>query len=120
MQSCLSLPSVVLFGTATHHVPATQHQEPAKALLGFAFQQMSAMQPGPVLYEHQLGQASGPGGSQVIDTHLLQAAVNLTQASNLYPGQVQQPWSDILITLPSHRGLSSMLECFYQHPMFLA
>lgn len=72
MQSCLSLPSVVLFGTATHHFPAAQHQEPAKALLGFAFQQMSAMQPVPVLYEHQLGQASGLGGSQLIDTHLLQ------------------------------------------------
>ncbi|XP_021567119.1 protein PRRC2C isoform X4 [Carlito syrichta] len=91
MQSSLSQPSVVLSGTAIHNFSAVQHQELAKAQSGLAFQQTSNTQPIPILYEHQLGQASGLGGSQLIDTHLLQARANLTQASNLYSGQVQQP-----------------------------
>ncbi|KAM8816008.1 protein PRRC2C isoform 4-T4 [Rhynchonycteris naso] len=91
MQSSLSQPSVVLSGAAIHNFPAVQHQELAKAQSGLAFQQTSSTQPIPILYEHQLGQASGLGGSQLIDTHLLQARANLTQASNLYSGQVQQP-----------------------------
>lgn len=91
MQSSLSQPSVVLSGTAIHNFPAVQHQELAKAQSSLAFQQTSNTQPIPILYEHQLGQASGLGGSQLIDTHLLQARANLTQASNLYSGQVQQP-----------------------------
>lgn len=91
MQSSLSQPSVVLSGTALHNFPAVQHQELAKAQSGLAFQQTSNTQPIPILYEHQLGQASGLGSSQLIDTHLLQARANLTQASNLYSGQVQQP-----------------------------
>lgn len=72
MQSSLSQPSVVLSGTAIHSFPAVQHQELAKAQSGLAFQQTSNTQPIPILYEHQLGQASGLGGSQLIDTHLLQ------------------------------------------------
>lgn len=72
MQSSLSQPSVVLSGTAIHNFPAVQHQELAKAQSGLAFQQTSNTQPIPILYEHQLGQASGLGGSQLIDTHLLQ------------------------------------------------
>lgn len=72
MQSSLSQPSVVLSGTAIHNFPAVQHQELAKAQSGLAFQQTSSTQPIPILYEHQLGQASGLGGSQLIDTHLLQ------------------------------------------------
>lgn len=91
MQSSLSQPSVVLSGTALHNFTAVQHQELAKAQSSLAFQQTSNTQPIPILYEHQLGQASGLGSSQLIDTHLLQARANLTQASNLYSGQVQQP-----------------------------
>ncbi|KAJ7332814.1 hypothetical protein JRQ81_014994 [Phrynocephalus forsythii] len=92
MQSGLSQPSpVVLSGTALHNFPAVQHQELAKAQTSLAFQQTSNTQPIPILYEHQLSQASGLGGSQLIDTHLLQARATLTQASNLYSGQVQQP-----------------------------
>ncbi|XP_048354568.1 protein PRRC2C isoform X2 [Sphaerodactylus townsendi] len=92
MQSGLSQPSpVVLSGTALHNFPTVQHQELAKAQSSLAFQQPSNTQPIPILYEHQLGQASGLGGSQLIDTHLLQARATLTQASNLYSGQVQQP-----------------------------
>lgn len=73
MQSGLSQPSpVVLSGTALHNFPAVQHQELAKAQSSLAFQQTSNTQPIPILYEHQLGQASGLGGSQLIDTHLLQ------------------------------------------------
>ena len=71
--------------------PAVQHQELAKAQSGLAFQQTSNTQPIPILCEHQLGQASGLGSSQLIDTHLLQARANLTQTSNLYSGQVQKP-----------------------------
>ncbi|XP_075421006.1 protein PRRC2C isoform X4 [Tenrec ecaudatus] len=91
MQSSLSQPSMVLSGTAIHNFPAVQHQDLAKAQSGLAFQQTSNTQPIPILYEHQLSQASGLGGSQLIDTHILQARANLTQASNLYSGQVQQP-----------------------------
>ncbi|KFQ73102.1 Protein PRRC2C, partial [Phaethon lepturus] len=92
MQSGLSQPSpVVLSGTALHNFPAVQHQELAKAQSSLAFQQTSNTQPIPILYEHQLSQASGLGGSQLIDTHILQARATLTQASNLYSGQVQQP-----------------------------
>uniref|UniRef100_A0A8C0J5G7 Proline rich coiled-coil 2C n=1 Tax=Chelonoidis abingdonii TaxID=106734 RepID=A0A8C0J5G7_CHEAB len=92
MQSGLSQPSpVVLSGTALHNFPTVQHQELAKAQSSLAFQQTSNTQPIPILYEHQLGQASGLGGSQLIDTHLLQARATLTQASSLYSGQVQQP-----------------------------
>lgn len=73
MQSGLSQPSpVVLSGTALHNFPAVQHQELAKAQSSLAFQQTSSTQPIPILYEHQLGQASGLGGSQLIDTHILQ------------------------------------------------
>lgn len=73
MQSGLSQPSpVVLSGTALHNFPAVQHQELAKAQSSLAFQQTSNTQPIPILYEHQLGQASGLGGSQLIDTHILQ------------------------------------------------
>ncbi|KAM5127076.1 LOW QUALITY PROTEIN: protein PRRC2C-like [Callospermophilus lateralis] len=91
MQSSLFQPSVVLSGTAIHNFPAVQHEEVAKAQSGLAFQQTSNTQPISILYEHQLGQTSGLGGSQLIDMHLLQARANLTQASNLYSGQVQQP-----------------------------
>ncbi|XP_042320437.1 protein PRRC2C isoform X2 [Sceloporus undulatus] len=92
MQSGLSQPSpVVLSGTTLHNFPAVQHQELAKAQTSLAFQQTSNTQPIPILYEHQLGQPSGLGSSQLIDTHLLQARATLTQASNLYSGQVQQP-----------------------------
>ncbi|KAH0618222.1 hypothetical protein JD844_017232 [Phrynosoma platyrhinos] len=73
MQSGLSQPSpVVLSGTALHNFPAVQHQELAKAQTSLAFQQTSNTQPIPILYEHQIGQPSGLGGSQLIDTHLLQ------------------------------------------------
>ena len=73
MQSGLSQPSpVVLSGTALHNFPAVQHQELAKAQSSLAFQQTSNTQPIPILYEHQLSQASGLGGSQLIDTHILQ------------------------------------------------
>ncbi|POI32919.1 hypothetical protein CIB84_003329, partial [Bambusicola thoracicus] len=92
MQSGLSQPSpVVLSGTALHNFPTVQHQELAKAQSSLAFQQTSNTQPIPILYEHQLSQASGLGGSQLLDTHILQARATLTQASNLYSGQVQQP-----------------------------
>nr|XP_008116026.1 PREDICTED: protein PRRC2C isoform X6 [Anolis carolinensis] len=92
MQSGLSQPSpVVLSGTTLHNFPTVQHQELAKAQTTLAFQQTSNTQPIPILYEHQLGQPSALGGSQLIDTHLLQARATLTQASNLYSGQVQQP-----------------------------
>ncbi|XP_043555798.1 protein PRRC2C isoform X2 [Chiloscyllium plagiosum] len=126
MQNNLSQPSpVVLSGTALHNFSAVQAQDLAKAQSGLAFQQTSNAQPIPILYEHSLNQASGLGGSQLIDTHLIQGNSNqwhvqglrtgeaeagnynicyhtfqhyhrkarpgLTQPSNLYTGQVQQP-----------------------------
>ncbi|XP_059503757.1 protein PRRC2C isoform X4 [Stegostoma tigrinum] len=92
MQNSLSQPSpVVLSGTALHNFSAVQAQDLAKAQSGLAFQQTSNAQPIPILYEHSLNQASGLGGSQLIDTHLIQARPGLTQPSNLYTGQVQQP-----------------------------
>ncbi|XP_029474529.1 protein PRRC2C isoform X4 [Rhinatrema bivittatum] len=91
MQSSLSQPSpMVLSGTALHNFPTVQHQELAKAQSSLAFQQTSSTQTIPILYEHQLSQSS-LGGSQLIDTHLLQARQSLGQPSNLYSGQVQQP-----------------------------
>ncbi|XP_069336323.1 protein PRRC2C isoform X7 [Eulemur rufifrons] len=98
MQSSLSQPSVVLSGTAIHNFPAVQHQELAKAQSGLAFQQTSNTQPIPILYEHQLGQASGLGGSQLIDTHLLQVTVPLPASQLSLPnfGSTGQP----LIALP--------------------
>ncbi|XP_011941268.1 PREDICTED: protein PRRC2C-like isoform X4 [Cercocebus atys] len=98
MQSSLSQPSVVLSGTAIHNFPTVQHQELAKAQSGLAFQQTSSTQPIPILYEHQLGQASGLGGSQLIDTHLLQVTVPLPASQLSLPnfGSTGQP----LIALP--------------------
>ncbi|XP_072919665.1 protein PRRC2C isoform X3 [Hemitrygon akajei] len=126
LQNNLSQPSpVVLSGTALHNFPAVQAQDLAKAQSGLAFQQTSNAQPIPILYEHTLSQGSGLGGSQLLDTHLIQGNSNqwhvqglrtgeadagnynicyqtfqhfhrkarpgLTQPSNLFTGQVQQP-----------------------------
>ncbi|XP_051866934.1 protein PRRC2C isoform X4 [Pristis pectinata] len=126
LQNNLSQPSpVVLSGTALHNFSAVQAQDLAKAQSGLAFQQTSNAQPIPILYEHTLSQGSGLGGSQLLDTHLIQGNSNqwhvqglrtgeadagnynicyhtfqhfhrkarpgLTQPSNLFTGQVQQP-----------------------------
>lgn len=94
MQSGLSQPSpVVLSGTALHNFPAVQHQELAKAQSSLAFQQTSNTQPIPILYEHQLGQASGLGGSQLIDTHILQVG-NAPHANLLHWAEIKScsPW----------------------------
>ncbi|XP_068096005.1 protein PRRC2C isoform X3 [Hyperolius riggenbachi] len=86
LQSNLSQPSVVL-SNALHNFPGVQHQELAKAQSSLAYQQTNT-QPIPILYDHQLGQ-SGLGGSQLIDTHILQVRTRqgLGQPSNLYSGQ---------------------------------
>ncbi|XP_069793850.1 protein PRRC2C isoform X4 [Narcine bancroftii] len=126
LQSNLSQPSpMVLSGTALHNFSAVQAQDLAKAQSGLAFQPTSNAQPIPILYEHTLSQGSGLGGSQLLDTHLIQGNSNqwhvqglrtgeadagnynicyhtfqhfhrkarpgLTQPSNLFTGQVQQP-----------------------------
>ncbi|KAG8436663.1 hypothetical protein GDO86_007671 [Hymenochirus boettgeri] len=91
LQNNLSQASpVVLSGAALHNFPAVQHQDLAKAQSSLAYQQTTSTQPIPILYEHQLGQ-SGLGGSQLIDTHILQTRQGLGQPSNIYSGQVQQP-----------------------------
>ncbi|KAM4720631.1 protein PRRC2C [Rhinophrynus dorsalis] len=90
LQNNLSQPSpVVLSGAALHNFPGVQHQDLAKAQSSLAYQQTTNTQPIPILYEHQLGQ-SGLGGSQLIDTHILQTRQGLGQPSNIYSGQVQQ------------------------------
>ncbi|XP_063796067.1 protein PRRC2C isoform X2 [Pseudophryne corroboree] len=87
LQSSLSQPSpVVLSGAALHNFPGVQHQDLAKAQSSLAYQQTTNTQPISILYEHQLGQ-SGLGGSQLIDTHILQTRQGLGQPSNLYSGQ---------------------------------
>ncbi|XP_032883937.1 protein PRRC2C isoform X5 [Amblyraja radiata] len=126
LQSNMSQSSpVVLSGAALHNFSAVQAQDLAKAQSGLAFQQASNPQPIPILYEHALSQGSGLGGSQLLDTHLIQGNSNqwhvqglrtgeadagnynicyhtfqqfhrkarpgLTQPSNLFAGQVQQP-----------------------------
>ncbi|XP_069823710.1 protein PRRC2C isoform X2 [Dendropsophus ebraccatus] len=90
LQSNLSQPSpVVLSGAALHNFPGVQHQDLAKAQSSLAYQQTTNTQAIPILYEHQLGQ-SGLGGSQLIDTHILQTRQGLGQPSNLYSGQQSQ------------------------------
>ncbi|XP_056379222.1 protein PRRC2C isoform X2 [Hyla sarda] len=87
LQSNLSQPSpVVLSGATLHNFPGVQHQDLAKAQSSLAYQQTTNTQPIPILYEHQLSQ-SGLGGSQLIDTHILQTRQGLGQPSNLYSGQ---------------------------------
>jgi len=85
MHNSLSPPSVTLPGTAIHSFPAVQHQEPANWVLPFNKLQICRLY---VLYEHQLSQATELEGSQLIDTYLLQARVDLTRLQ-LYSGQVQ-------------------------------
>ncbi|XP_039591808.1 protein PRRC2C isoform X4 [Polypterus senegalus] len=103
MQSSLSQPSpVVLSGTgqpsammlsgaAIHNYPPVQPPDLSKASSGLAFQQTSSAPHIPILFEPPLSQPSGLGGSQLVDTHLLQARQGLSQPSSLYTGQVQQP-----------------------------
>ncbi|TSK58146.1 Protein PRRC2C [Bagarius yarrelli] len=90
MQNSLSQPSpMMLSGTALHSYPGVQPPELAKPQSNLAFQQTSNTQHIPILFEPQLNQPSGIGGSQLIDTHILQRQ-GMSQHSNLYSGQVQQ------------------------------
>ncbi|XP_069497352.1 protein PRRC2C isoform X3 [Ambystoma mexicanum] len=86
----MSQPSQMVLSGATLHNLGVQHQELAKAQSNMTYQQASNSQPIPILYEHQLSQSS-LGGSQLMDTHLLQARQSMGQPSSLYSGQVQQP-----------------------------
>ncbi|XP_062858216.1 protein PRRC2C [Trichomycterus rosablanca] len=90
MQNTLSQPSpMMLSGTTLHSYPGVQPPELAKPQSNLAFQQTSNTQHIPILFEPQLNQPSGMGGSQLIDTHILQRQ-GMSQHSNLYSGQVQQ------------------------------
>ncbi|KAF7645558.1 hypothetical protein LDENG_00202380, partial [Lucifuga dentata] len=90
MQSSLSQPSMMLSGPSMHSYPSVQAPELGKPQSSLAYQQPSSTQHIPILFEPQLSQASGMGGSQLIDTHLLQARQGMNQHSNMYSGQVQQ------------------------------
>lgn len=118
MQSSLSQPSMMLSGPSLHSYPGVQAPELGKPQSSLAYQQPSSTQHIPILFEPQLNQPSGMGGSQLIDTHLLQvtrkmfltifflfsvcvncfwyflwmiqARQGMNQHSNLYSGQVQQ------------------------------
>lgn len=119
MQSSLSQPSMMLSGPSLHSYPGVQAPELGKPQSSLAYQQPSSTQHIPILFEPQLNQPSGMGGSQLIDTHLLQVAgksvshrflfllgtclycfwyflcfiqarQGMNQHSNLYSGQVQQ------------------------------
>ncbi|KAM6921826.1 LOW QUALITY PROTEIN: protein PRRC2C [Xenentodon cancila] len=90
MQSNLSQPSMMLSGPSLHSYPGVQGPELGKPQSSLAYQQPSSTQHIPILFEPQLNQPSGMGGSQIIDTHLLQARQGMNQHSNMYSGQVQQ------------------------------
>nr|XP_061834231.1 protein PRRC2C isoform X1 [Nerophis lumbriciformis] len=90
MQSSLSQPSMMLSGPSLHSYPGVQGPELGKPQSSLAYQQPSSTQHIPILFEPQLNQPSGMGGSQLIDTHLLQARQGMNQHSNMYSGQVQQ------------------------------
>uniref|UniRef100_A0A9J8D0J8 Proline rich coiled-coil 2C n=1 Tax=Cyprinus carpio carpio TaxID=630221 RepID=A0A9J8D0J8_CYPCA len=90
MQNSLSQTSaMMLSGTPLHSYPGVQPPELGKPQSSLAYQQTSNTQHIPILFEPQLNQPSGMGGSQLIDTHLLQRQ-GMSQHSNLYSGQVQQ------------------------------
>uniref|UniRef100_A0A672Q0D5 Proline rich coiled-coil 2C n=1 Tax=Sinocyclocheilus grahami TaxID=75366 RepID=A0A672Q0D5_SINGR len=90
MQNSLSQTSpMMLSGTPLHSYPGVQPPELGKPQSSLAFQQTSNTQHIPILFEPQLNQPSGMGGSQLIDAHLLQRQ-GMSQHSNLYSGQVQQ------------------------------
>lgn len=72
MQSSLSQPSMMLSGPSLHSYPGVQAPELGKPQSNLAYQQPSSTQHIPILFEPQLNQPSGMGGSQLIDTHLLQ------------------------------------------------
>lgn len=90
MQSNLSQPSMMLSGPSLHSYPGVQAPDLGKPQSNLAYQQPSSTQHIPILFEPQLNQPSGMGGSQLIDTHLLQARQGMNQHSNMYSGQVQQ------------------------------
>ncbi|KAM9385131.1 protein PRRC2C [Pholidichthys leucotaenia] len=90
MQSNLTQPSMMLSGPSMHSYPGVQAPELGKPQSNLAYQQPSSTQHIPILFEPQLNQPSGMGGSQLIDTHLLQARQGMNQHSNMYSGQVQQ------------------------------
>ncbi|KAM9831336.1 LOW QUALITY PROTEIN: protein PRRC2C [Neosynchiropus ocellatus] len=90
MQSSLSQPSMMLSGPSLHSYPGVQGPDLGKPQSNLAYQQPSSTQHIPILFEPQLNQPSGMGGSQLIDTHLLQARQGMNQHSNIYSGQVQQ------------------------------
>ncbi|KAM4575620.1 protein PRRC2C isoform 1-T1 [Fundulus diaphanus] len=98
MQGNLSQPSMMLSGPSLHSYPGVQGPDLGKPQSSLAYQQPSSTQHIPILFEPQLNQASGLGGSQLIDTHLLQhvallsaqARQGMSQHSNMYSGQVQQ------------------------------
>lgn len=119
MQSSLSQPSLMLSGPSLHSYPGVQAPDLGKPQSSLAYQQPSSTQHIPILFEPQLNQPSGMGGSQLIDTHLLQVSTRgpsgvcvalkffwglhllntfcllqarqgMNQHSNMYSGQVQQ------------------------------
>uniref|UniRef100_A0A8C7FPS7 Proline rich coiled-coil 2C n=1 Tax=Oncorhynchus kisutch TaxID=8019 RepID=A0A8C7FPS7_ONCKI len=92
MQSSLSQPSpMMLSGPSLHSYPGVGGHDLGKPQSSLAYQQPSNThtQHIPILFEPQLNQPSGMGGSQLIDTHLLQRQ-GMSPHSNLYSGQVQQ------------------------------
>lgn len=78
MQNSLSQTSpMMLSGTPLHSYHGVQPPELGKPQSNLAFQQTSNTQHIPILFEPQLNQPSGMGGSQLIDTHLLQVNIHL-------------------------------------------
>lgn len=87
LQSSLSQQSMMLSGPSLHSYPGMQAPELGKPQSSLAYQQPSSTQHIPILFEPQLNQPSGMGGSQLIDTHLLQV-MGLRAADTLYYIQI--------------------------------
>lgn len=85
MQSSLSQPSMMLSGPSLHSYPGVQAPELGKPQSNLAYQQPSSTQHIPILFEPQLNQPTGMGGSQLIDTHLLQ----VTSSQEIFHGTLQ-------------------------------
>lgn len=87
LQSSLSQQSMMLSGPSLHSYPGMQAPDLGKPQSSLAYQQPSSTQHIPILFEPQLNQPSGMGGSQLIDTHLLQV-IRPHAANTLYHFQI--------------------------------
>ena len=107
MQSSLSQPSMMLSGPSLHSYAGVQAPDLGKPQSNLAYQQASSTQHIPILFEPQLNQPSGMGGSQLMDTHLL-------QVTSLFPELIYCIVLSYLFLI-----LTSVFDLFCVHPIRL-